>query len=173
MSLLERLKSGTGNLKTIKFPGTEDDVMLKILSNAELQAAHFAAERLFKRLEIDTSMTTIDAYEDEKTAQILFRALRDPEDPSKGMANTIDEFKKLLTRTEKEVLVDEYSSFESECSPQVTQIGEQELEQLIEEIKKNPATLGSVSNIALARRLITFLVAQAPPLQKDNGSIFS
>jgi hypothetical protein len=169
MSLLEQLKAGTKNVKTISFPGTDQDVVLRILSNGELQAAHFAAERLFKRADIAPSMTTIDAYEDEKTTQILFRALRNPEDTSQGIAGSVDEFRSLLNRQEKDILVDEYNAFEGECSPQVAEMSEQEVERLIEEVKKNPGTLGSVSNITIARRLIAFLVAPPPNSPKDNG----
>ena len=36
---LEKLKAGTRNTKTIKFPGTDNEVVLRVLSNAERQDA--------------------------------------------------------------------------------------------------------------------------------------
>ncbi|MBN2427106.1 MAG: hypothetical protein JXK94_02090 [Deltaproteobacteria bacterium] len=170
MSLLERLKAGIKNTKNIPFPGTDQEVTLRVLSNAELQEAHFAAERHFKKAEIEPGMTTIDAYEDEKTTQILFRALRDPEEPANGIASSASEFRGLLNRQEKDALVDEYTAFEMECSPRTEDMTEQEIGSLIEDVKKNPQTLGSVSNITTARKLIAFLVSRLPPSQKDSGS---
>ena len=79
MSLLEKLKAGKKNKKTIKYPGTDQDIVVSILSEADIQIAHFEAERLFKKNGIEVSMSTVDAYEAEKTTQILFRACSDTE----------------------------------------------------------------------------------------------
>lgn len=174
MSLLEKIKAGTGNKKTIKFPGTDQDVALKVLSTSEIQEADFATERLFKKESIDTSMSTVDAYEDEKTTQLLFRALRDPEDESKNLAKDIDEFRKQITRDEKDILVEAYVAFEKECSPSPDNMTEEEMETLMDELKKRPEEIaGGVLNISIARRLIISLVNQLQTSQKLSGSISS
>ena len=69
MSLIEKLKAGTRNVKTIKFPGSEDDITMQILSNADIQDAVFVAERRFKGDEMPVVTSTLDAYEDERTTQ--------------------------------------------------------------------------------------------------------
>lgn len=171
MNLLEKLKAGTRNTKTIKFPGTSQDVLIKVLSNADLQDAAFATEMLFKSKGIEMSMSIVDAYEDEKTTQILYRALRDPIDQTKPITASIDEFKSLITKAEKDKLVDEYITLEQECSPNIDSMSEADMHAFLDELKKSPETLGNVSNIITARRLISFLVSQLQNSQKDNGSM--
>lgn len=169
MSLLEKLKAGTNNRKTVKWPGTDEDIIVRVLSDAERQAASFDTERLFKQQCIEPSMSTIDVYEAEKTTQILFRALSDT--GGKPLADSINEFRDKITIAEKDILVDEYNDLEKECSPDPGKMSDEEFNSLIEELKKNPMqTISSVSNMRTARRLITFLANRLPSLQPDNGS---
>ena len=113
--LPEKFKAGKRNTKTIKFPGTDQDIIITVLSEAELQDAALATEKLFKFSGIEINPRTLDIYESEKTTQILYRALRDPED-SGPIASNIKEFRSLLTTDEKDILVEEYLSFKIECS---------------------------------------------------------
>ncbi len=169
MSLLQRLKAGTENKNRIKFPGTEEDVKIGVLSDAERQSAHFETERLFKKNEIEPSMVTVEAYESEKTTQLLYRALTDTDgNPS---AKDIDEFRALITKDEKDILVDEYESWEMECSPSPRQMTDAELDEIIEALKKRPEEiLGSVLSITTAKRLIISLANRLATLQTDSGS---
>jgi hypothetical protein len=169
MSLLERLKKGTDNKKTIVFPGTSEEVVVSVLSEGARQEAHFAAEQHFKRKGIEVTMSTADAYETERTIQILYRALSDQEE--KPLARTVDEFRNLLTVDEKDRLVDEYLVFENECSPNPEKRSESELENLYQEIKKKPETIGSFSSIGTARQLISYLVNRLASSPADSGSI--
>jgi len=168
MSLLEKLKAGTKNEKRVKFPGTETEVDIRLLSDSDLQAAHFAAERLFRKEDIGYHVGTVDAYESEKTTQILFRALEDPE-TGKPVAANIDAMRKLITRDEKDFLVGEYAALEAECSPAVE--SEAELAALVEDVKKNPDSAGSVSSISMLRRLSTSLARELQSLRTASGSM--
>ena len=106
-SLLEKLKAGKRNVRIIRFPGTEQKAALRALSNADLQEAAFATENHFKSKNIEITTTTIEAYEDENTTQILFRALRNPDDPDQPFAKSVDELRSLLTRDEKDYLAEQ------------------------------------------------------------------
>lgn len=168
MNMLERLKKGTDNKKGIVFPGTSEEVVVSVLSEGARQDAGFAAEQHFKRRDIEISLSTVDAYEAEKTLQMLYRALSDQE--GNPLARTVDEFRNRITVDEKDRLVEEYLAFEKECSPDPETMNEAELEALIEEIKKKPEMIGSFSNIGTARQLISCLVNRLPSLLPDSGS---
>lgn len=167
-NLLERLKRGTENKKTIKFPGTETNIQIRVLSEAERQAAHFAAEQHFKRQGIDVSMATVEAYEAEKTIQMLYRALSDEE--GKALAHTPMRFAELLTIDEKSALVDEYMAHEKDCSPNPETLSEEEIDEIFESLKKNQTIPGNVSNIAIARQVIISLANRLRTLQQASGS---
>jgi len=169
--LLERLKAGKKNKKTIKFPNTQEDVVISVLSESELQEAHFATERHFKKNGIEASMVTVDAYEAEKTTQVLFRALRDPLDETKAIAKTIDAFRGLIERGEKDLLVDEYTSLELESNGGTETMTPDEMESFFDALKKRPEILGSVSSIGTARQLISYLASRPQTSQPDSGSI--
>jgi hypothetical protein len=170
MSLIEKLKAGTRNIKTLKFPGAEDDIVLKVLSNADIQEAVFAAERRFKDEEIIVSDSTRDAYGDERTTQILFRALRDPRDIKKPLFSSADELRKLLTKEEKEALACEYDAFQQECAPQLDKMTDKEFDELWEALKKNPETVSSFLSSGVQKRLLLYLAARQSTLPTDSGS---
>ena len=168
MSLLEKLKAGKKNKKTIKYPGTDQDIVVSILSEADIQIAHFEAERLFKKNGIEVSMSTVDAYEAEKTTQILFRACSDTE--GKPLAKAVDEFRSQVLKAEKDILVDEYNALENECSPNPDMMSGEDIEKIIDEVKKRPEIIGSVSNIVTARKLIVSLASRLQNSQQGSGS---
>jgi len=168
MNMLERLKKGTDNKKTITFPGTHEEVVVSVLSEGARQDAGFAAEHHFKRRDIEIGMSTVDAYEAEKTLQMLYRALSDAD--GQPLARTVDEFRGFITVDEKDRLVEEYLAFERECSPDPESMSEAELEDLCEEIKKKPEMIGSFSSIGTARQLISYLVNRPPSSPAGSGS---
>jgi len=169
MSLIEKLKAGTRNVKTIKFPGIEDDIVLQILSNADTQDAVFAAERRFKGEEMPISSSTLDAYEDERTTQILFRALRDPDNHKKPFSASADELRKLLTKEQKDYLAAEYTAFEDECSPRLDNMTDEKFDEIWEEVKKKPAVLNFLSS-GTQKRLLLFLASRQLNSQTLSGS---
>jgi hypothetical protein len=165
--LLERLKAGTNNRKTIRFPGSDMDVTLSVLSEAQRQEAHFETEQYFKHRDIEVSMVTIDAYEAEKSLRMVYKALSDSE--GKPLSSTIERFRGLLTVDEKSILVDEYLALERDCSPG-HDLGEEEIDAILDDVKKNPTAIGNVSSIGTARQLITSLVNRLATLQQASGS---
>jgi hypothetical protein len=169
--ILQKLKAGTDNIKIIKWPGTSTDVALRILSQRDQQDALFATERLFKSEKIDVHMVTAEEYENEKTTQILFRALRDPQKIDDSIVANVTEFKTLLSREEKRVLIEEYLLFESECSPSPENLSADEFDKIFTALKKNaPETIGSITSSSTLKRLITTLVKQLEISQSDSGS---
>lgn len=169
MSLLEKLKAGKRNIKIVKFPRTDQNVAIQVLSNQEIQDSIFAAENIFKVKEQTVSSSTFDAYEDERTTQILFRALRDPEDAKIPFAATVDELRKNLD-VEKDSLIADYNALKQECSPQLDSMTDDDFEKLWEDIKKNPEIQLSFLNSGLQRRLLQYLASRPATSQKASGS---
>lgn len=166
---LERLKAGVKNRKILVYPGSDMDITIRVLSEAERQEAHFETEQYFKRRGIEISMVTVDAYEAEKSLRMLYKAITDAD--SKPIARSIERFRELITVDEKNSLVDEYMALEKDCSPNIAELSDSETDEILEDLKKNPATVGNVSSIVTARRLIICLADRLATLQTGNGSI--
>lgn len=170
--LLQKLKSGTDNIKIIDWPGTDQKVALKILSQQELQDASFAAERLFKSQKVETNLMTANDYEQEKVVQILYRALRDPERTSEPICGSVSTFRCNITSKELDILSGHYVAFETECSPSPDRLSSDEFDKLLSEVKKTPdSAIGTITNIYTLRRLITSMVNQLSSSPTDSGSI--
>lgn len=156
--LLERLKAGKNNTKKIIFPGTDQSVYLKILSCSERQKAAIDAENHFKAKEIEISMVNADVFESEKDIRLIFLSVKDAD--GKPICDNIDIFRNKINDTERAALIREYNLFEEECSPYLNEISKEKFDELLFNIKKKPAqTIGSVSNIVIARKLIICLVS--------------
>lgn len=170
MSLLQKLKAGKKNVKIIKFPGEDVEVALQVLTGQEIQDAVFAAQNLFKKADMEVITSTFDAYEDERTTQILFRALRDPEDTKNSFATTVGELRAMLTNEEKNILVIQYMEFEKECSPNFSELPEAEFEELWEALKKNPDRPLNDLSLGMLTGLLHYLASRPQRSPKDNGS---
>lgn len=165
MSLIERIYAGKRNFRVILWPGSSMRAKLRILGRGEIQEAQRAAHDHFKTLELSPDeLHNMESYEDEKTIQILYRSLAsaEAEEEGKPIADSIDEFRILLSRRDQMALVHEYELLEDECAPDVDRMSETQLGSFIEVLKKNPEeTLSSVRDIAFARRLLRSLAS--PP----------
>ena len=170
MSLLEKLKAGKNNVRNVRFPGSDGEVAIQILSSQEVQDSIFAAETLFKKAGVEVSASTLDAYEDERTTQILWRALRDPDQPKEPFAATVGELRKDLTQAEKSILAELYNGFERECSPDFVTMTDGEFEELFEVVKKNPDPLTSDLNTGTLRGLLRYLASRPSKSPTASGS---
>lgn len=168
--LLDRLRLGTSNIKLVKWPGSDVQVTIRILSQQDIQEAHFATERLFKVGKIETNLMTADEYENEKSTQILFRSLRNPENLEEPICKTIEEFRRSITREEKKQLIEEYLGFESECSPSPDNLSDDEFDKVLSDLKKKPAeTLGNITSMSMLKKLLLTMASPLAELPRDNG----
>jgi hypothetical protein len=168
--LLATLKAGKLNCCEINFPGTDKKVRLVVLSTQDTLDASLAADRLFAQEKIVPAFHNINTFENEKTTQMLFRALRDPEtgDP---VTQNISEFRRMLTNEERNALIEEYNVLAERCNPSPIEMPADEFDALIENVKKNPLeTIGNISSLQTLKRLSLFLAEGLANLQKDNGS---
>jgi hypothetical protein len=75
----------------------------------------------------------------------------------------------LLERAEKDILIDEYNALDLESNGGTAAMSEEDLDLFIEELKKRPEILGSVSNIGIARQLISSLASRLATSQQASG----
>jgi hypothetical protein len=177
MGLIEKLKAGKRNIKIMPFPGTDENIGLCVLTEAETQEALFATEKYFKQNDVEVSAMLVTSYNSEANTQTLFRAIVDParQDTNGSYERyfkNIDEFRKLIGREAKDILIEEYNAFEEECSPSPLNLTEEELEKIIAEVKKSP-TSGNDLSFRTLKKLTMYLVDRLSSLQKDNGSTSS
>jgi hypothetical protein len=169
MTLLEKIKLGVNNCKIINFPGTTEKVKIRVLTDAEELSAEIATEHVFINAKIGVAMHNIDMYEQEKTIQKLFLALTDLE--GNPIASSIEAFKKRITRTDSDMLVDEYSALMAECSPSPDKMSTEEFDRLVDAVKKKPeSTIGNISSISTLKRLSIYLANQQLILPTASGS---
>jgi len=162
-NILEQLKLGTANVRLIDFPGTTRKVALRVLSIAERQEAVFSTERHFKAEKIETSMVTANEYDAEVATQMLFRALRDPEKLTDAICPTLIQFRQLISRDEREMLMDSYLAFEKEVSPTPETLSGDEFDRVVSELKKKQdITILNSLSIHTLRKLVLILVAPVP-----------
>ena len=167
--MIEKLKLGTANVKLIKWPGNDVTVAMHILSQSEIQESVFAAERLFKGSKIEMNFGTADEYESEIANQKLYRALRDPAE-DKPVADNIVEFKKSLTSGERKMLMEEYIAFEQECSPSPDNLSNDEFDKVLSDLKKKPLeTIGTITSLAVAKKLLLTMASPPATLPQVNG----
>lgn len=168
MDLLERLKAGRDALATVKVNDVE--IGLRVLTEQDYQIAHMAADAMLLSHGTEFSLSTSDAFETEKTIQLIALAAVDPI-TRKQVFPGADAARSILMREDKDIIAEKYLEHERTFSPSGRTLTEAEMEQLVEEVKKNPVTLRlrDLSGDSL-RKLITSLAGQLSSLPKDSGS---
>ena len=177
MNLIEKLKAGKRNIKVIKWPGTDEEIGLTVLTESDIQDSIIDAERLIKAKGIEISATTIGLQASEQNTQILYRALVNPEKKKADGAceryfRTADEFRAIVTREVKDLLIEEYNAWEAERSPSPLKLTDDEFQKIFDEVKKTP-TYGNDLNLITLRGLITSLAGREAKSPKASGSISS
>lgn len=157
--LLSRLKAGRSAIASVKIG--EVEFGLRVLTEQDYLSAGIAANTEMKLLGIELTVATADLFEDEKASQLLQRALVDPASGS-PVASSARTLREALTRSERGYLVDAYLEHEKTFSPSERTMSALGFAELLEEVKKNPATtrLNDLSSDML-RKLIASL--GAPP----------
>ena len=158
-SLIDKIKMGARYKEKILWPGTDDYVEIAVLTEQDELDAMAAAEKNFK--DINVSSHNFDSYLAEKTTQLLFRCLYNPETGEKLFKN-ISNFRAILTPEVKGVLDEEQARIQKVNSPKYEELTEEEFDKIVFDIKKKPVEdiLGNISNIGTLKKLITYLVSQ-------------
>jgi hypothetical protein len=107
-------------LKVVNFPGTQAPVGLWVLRHLENTQARLAClkyvEKTLEASLLDVERDT-DIVREETRVQVLFRALRDPEQPERAFAAEPGELRELLTGDQRDALWQLYLEWVDERSP--------------------------------------------------------
>lgn len=158
MELIDKIKLGTNLTKEIKWPGTEEVVLIRLLSDNDYLMATKQTESVFGDIKI--AVQTLDSYNSEKETQLLFRAILNPETKERLFSNITD-FRQVLRLEVKEKLMQEFDIFEQENNPDYEKLSDEEFDKLLLNLKKKSnGTVGNISNIYTLRRLVLYLANQ-------------
>lgn len=102
---------------------------------ASARAAAFAYLKVDLGLEPDSTLN-LDLYQDEVVTQILFRACRDPENPSEPFASDAADLRDSSTADERTALWDEYNDWRSSIDPAPDEIPPEVLAEMEDAVKK-------------------------------------
>jgi hypothetical protein len=165
---LHKIKAGINNTAECKWPGTDITIRIRLLTNQDILESSLAADKTFRDCGSDVSVQNIKIYEAEKDIQHLYRATSDLDGNS--LAPNIAEFRKLLTVSDKEWLIERYNALDAECNPSADTMSDEDFDFLVESVKKNPAAVSKLSSIYTLKRLARFLASAPVSLQTGNGS---
>lgn len=152
MSLLQKIKNGKKNYKVVNFPGTDEKVAIVILSSDETTMAKLKAEEYIKDNKIEDEI-----YQDKALQEyLMYNALRDKDDLNKKIADTIEEFRQLVTVNELAYFMVEYNMLMNETSPLLNALDEETFEELKKTLEKMSwKDLSGESLLALRNFLIS------------------
>jgi hypothetical protein len=169
-ALYDKLKAGTRNEQLVTWPGTDHQVLIRVLSNQDTLDASLAADRLYKEADSAVTFQNVGVYEAERDTQELYRACLDPE-TKKPVAPSISDFRRLLSQSVRRALIDEYNRLDEECNPRPMEMDAGEFDALVENLKKKPEeTIGKISSSATLKKLCLFLASPPATSPKDSGS---
>lgn len=159
MSLIDKIKTGSDASKTVDWPGIEDaKIKLRVCTEHDNLQASLATDMIFKGHLIGAE--NIDAYNSERSTQLLFRAICDPENGNQLYAK-ITEFRLVLSPEVKESLDEALDELHQEYNPDPSSLSEEAFDALVEDVKKNPeAALTNVFDTHTLKRLSIFLASQ-------------
>jgi len=157
--LLARLKAGRAAVGQVTVDGITFG--LRLLTEQDYLAAQIATEAAMKEAGLELSVSTAEAFEAEKSSQLLVRALIDPE-TNTPVAETALALRSATYRDQQASLISAYLAHEKSYSPSERTLSDAELSELVEEVKKNPGmTSSSDLSTDTLKRLITALAS--PP----------
>lgn len=126
MSLLQKMKTGKKNYKSINFPGTEDKVAIVTLSSNQIELCKIRTEAYIKEKKIEDP-----SYQDMVLQrQMTYEFLRDQDDLTKKLAESFDDLSNSLDSHEIAYFVTEYNLFTQENSPLLNAVNEEQFEAL-------------------------------------------
>ncbi|PKN07627.1 MAG: hypothetical protein CVU73_12865 [Deltaproteobacteria bacterium HGW-Deltaproteobacteria-8] len=159
--LLTKLKAGRAAQRRVTLPSKDGqgvELGLRVLTEADYMEAGLAAiETLRAAGHEDVNVANADLYEQAKVTELLARALVDPA-TGKPLVESAAELRGALARADKMFLIDQYLDHEREYSPSEVNMSAEDFAQLLEDVKKNPATPRlSDSSTATLKRLVQSL----------------
>lgn len=164
MDLLQKLKAGTDNHVIVKWPGTDDEVKIRVATEREYSLASLETDRTFKGRPI--GLENAQAYSNYLESRILYTVASDPENGTP--IGTFKEFEALLTTDVKTAIDTIHDDLRDNCCPDPEKLTDKELKASIESQKKK-LDLSNIYSMYIAKQHITSLVKEVLILQKAKS----
>jgi len=112
-------------------------VLMRSLSRADIQECLGGAIARFSSLGIPyDSPFLVDHLQDELLNQMLYRALRDPDDPERTAAGDASELRDHLSPPEQAALYDQYDAAFGDVDPDASTLTAMQWDQIADAVKK-------------------------------------
>lgn len=170
-----KMRRGTNAYELFKFPYTNDEIAIaiRVLTQTEIKMATNDGRR---KADTDLYQPTQLDYNDYGARELLLKAVYTVQE--NGESDLTEPFFKSsvqvgeLTMDEVSILLQHYNEVQEKYSPLDKVETEDEIWELIEDVKKKSLRGTSLSTYTL-RVLVEFLVKNSTTLQKDSDSISS
>lgn len=164
MDILTRLSGSHSARRRVTVMGAT--IALRVLTEKDYAECGLAAHAEFGK--DDITATNVDLFEACKSNHLLARAVLDPA-TGQPVFRDAQHLAEVLARPVRQQLIAEYLAFEREYSP--AHVTEEDLEKIIEEVKKKPELMLSLDlDSASLRRLGRILVGQLANSPSASGS---
>ncbi len=139
VSLIERLRKGTAHSKEINWPGSDDRLIMRVLSCDGVQEAQSGAVARWDKLGLELNLYTSDDYYSEQMIQLLARSMHRLDAPGERLFPDVAELRGLISPDERSLLASEYIEIQEHANPDVANINPQTIELLKQAVKKKDA----------------------------------
>lgn len=155
------------------WPGhPEMRLKIRTLTCSQVLECMAAAEQAFKEAGITDSVLNTDAKEEEIATQVLFRVLRDFEDPKKPFAVDVADLRENMTPDARAELMNQFNEHRRATDPWPDELGAEVMTSIAAAIKKKDRKgVRSFGSAALSTWLLT--TADPPETSPTGKSTFS
>lgn len=173
VSALARLREAE-ILTPAHWPGhPEMPVKIRSLTSTQVLECRAAAFAELERQRLPVNTFTLDALEEELLTQIIFRVVRNPEEPKQPFALSVDDLRDNSTPDERAAMFRVYEEHRAKVDPDPDRMEPDSLEALVDAIKKKgPMVLRQLGRATLERLLLTTVgqLSSSPTGKSPSGS---
>lgn len=161
VSLIERLRKGTAHSKEINWPGSNERLIMRVLSCDGVQEAQSAAVKRWGDLGLELNLYTSDDYYSEQMIQLLARSMNRVDAPNTRLFPDAGDLRSLISPDERSLLASEYIEIQEHANPDVANINPQTIELLRQAVKKKDAV--ALSAFGSSMLAIYIIGMESPP----------
>lgn len=157
---IARLRKGSENRKRILWPGTEEQVYIRVLAEGDYLRAEQHCDSAYRERGIN--LGNVEERSALKDDYCIYLAIVDED--GKRLFPDFDTFVQYLTPEIRNILISEQNNLQSEYAPRMAEMSDDEFDSLLTEIKKNTETVRNISDMHVLRRLIITMVSRQSKL---------
>lgn len=163
---INALKESANRKSKEKWPGTVQEFMIKTLNELDFIEAEKYCDEQYPEDKRPVTYGNVDERKALKDIYCVFLAIVNAK--GERIFNSFEEFCECVvpdTRTELIVMQD---SWQESCSPNINKMSSTELNNLIDDIKKNVNIVETISSLSLLKNLITTMANRLKTLPMAN-----